>query len=100
MLKFSWNYYLAKSHFSYTKECFWIWFANNFRLECSPSQIHGLCATFASISLFMRLLQAPLDTCLGSPFFASLSVHGLQFTVYAASTIFSVTQRGAQQKGA
>ena len=33
----------------------------------------------------MRLFQAPLDTCLGSPFFASLSVHGLHFTVYAAS---------------
>ena len=34
----------------------------------------------------MRLFQAPLDTCLGSPFFASLSVHGLHFTVYAASS--------------
>ena len=33
----------------------------------------------------MRLFQAPLDTCLGSPFFASLSVHGLHFMVYAAS---------------
>ena len=33
----------------------------------------------------MRLFQAPLDTCLGSPFFASLSVHGLHFTVYAPS---------------
>ena len=33
----------------------------------------------------MRLFQAPLDTCLGSPFSASLSVHGLHFTVYAAS---------------
>ena len=32
-----------------------------------------------------QLFQAPLDTCLGSPFFASLSVHGLPFTVYAAS---------------
>ena len=31
----------------------------------------------------MRLFQAPLDTFLGSPFFASLSVHGSQFTVYA-----------------
>ena len=31
----------------------------------------------------MRLFQAALDTCLGSPFFASLSVHGLHFTVYA-----------------
>ena len=33
----------------------------------------------------MRLFQGPLDTCLDSPFFASLSVHGLHFTVYAAS---------------
>ena len=33
----------------------------------------------------MRLFQAALDTCLGSPFFASLSVHGLHFTVYAPS---------------
>ena len=35
----------------------------------------------------MRLLQAPLDTCLDSPFFAGLSVHGLHFTVYALSSI-------------
>ena len=33
----------------------------------------------------MRLFQAALDTCLDSPFFASLSVHGLHFTVYAPS---------------
>ena len=33
----------------------------------------------------MRLFQAPLDTCLDSPFFASLSVHGLHFTIYAPS---------------
>ena len=33
----------------------------------------------------MRLLQAALDTCLDSPFFASLSVHGLHFTVCAPS---------------
>ena len=31
----------------------------------------------------MRLLQAPLDTCLDSRFFACLSVHGLHFTVCA-----------------
>ena len=37
--------------------------------------IHGLCA----------LVQAALDTCLDSPFFASLSVHGLHFAVYAFS---------------
>ena len=33
----------------------------------------------------MCLFRAPLDTRLGSPFFASLSVHGLHVTVYAAS---------------
>ena len=32
----------------------------------------------------MRLFQAPLDTCLGSPFFASLSVHGLHPTFFHA----------------
>ena len=45
--------------------------------------IHGLCAFFASNSRFMRLFQAAFDTCLDSPFFASLSVHGLHFMVYA-----------------
>ena len=35
---------------------------------------------------FMCLFQAGLDTCLDSPFLASLSVHGLCFTVYAPST--------------
>ena len=33
----------------------------------------------------MCLFQAALDTCLDSPLFASLSVHGLHFTVYAPS---------------
>ena len=33
----------------------------------------------------MRLFQAPLDTPLDSPFFVSLSVHGLHFTVCAPS---------------
>ena len=33
----------------------------------------------------MRLFQAALDTCLDSLFFASLSVHGLHFTVYEPS---------------
>ena len=33
----------------------------------------------------MRLFKAALNTCLDSPFFASLSVHGLHFTVYAPS---------------
>ena len=37
----------------------------------------------------MRLLQAALDTCLESPLLASLSVHGLHFTVYAP-TIFAI----------
>ena len=53
----------------------------------APSQIHGLWAVPASNSRFMRLFQATLDTCLDSPFFASLSVHGLHFTVYAPSIL-------------
>ena len=36
----------------------------------------------------MPLFQAPLDTCLDSPFFVGLSVHGLHFTVYAPSICF------------
>ena len=51
----------------------------------APSLIHGLCAFFASNSRFVRLFWAALDTCLDSPFFASLSVHGLHFTVYVPS---------------
>ena len=49
------------------------------------TKIHGLCAIFASSSRFMRLYQAAFDIWLDSPLFASLSVHGLHFTVYAAS---------------
>ena len=49
------------------------------------SLIHDLCAIFASNSRFVRVSQATLDTCLDSPFFASLSVHGLHFTLYAPS---------------
>ena len=33
----------------------------------------------------MRLFRPLLSTCLGNPFFASLSIHGLHFAVYAAS---------------
>ena len=33
----------------------------------NPSLIHGLCAILAFNSRFMRLFQAPLDTCLDSP---------------------------------
>ena len=51
----------------------------------SPSLIHGLCVFFASNSRFMRLFQAALDTPLDSPFSATLSVHGLHFTVYVPS---------------
>ena len=40
----------------------------------------------------MRLFQAALDTCLDSPFFGSLSVHGLHFTVYAPSRFSPQTQ--------
>ena len=54
----------------------------------SPSLIHGLCAFCASSSRFMRLFQAALDTPPYSPFTATLSVHGLHFTVYALSTDF------------
>ena len=50
-----------------------------------PSLIHDLRAFFASNSRFMRLLQAALDTPLDSPFSATLSVHGLHFTVCAPS---------------
>ena len=49
-----------------------------------PSLIHGLCAFFASNSRFMRLFQVALDTPLDSPFSATLSVHGLHFTVWRA----------------
>ena len=56
--------------------------------------IHGLRAFFASNSRFMRLFQAALDTCLDSPFFASLSVHCLHFTVYVPSRKFK-TKFGA-----
>ena len=59
------------------------WFA--LLAVCSPSLIHGLCAFFASNSRFMRLFQAALDTPLDSPFSATLSVHGLHFTVCAPS---------------
>ena len=48
-----------------------------------PSLIHGLCPFFASNSRFMRPFQAALDTPLDSPFSATLSVHGLHFTVCA-----------------
>ena len=40
--------------------------------------IHGLCA-------FFRPLLTPLST---APFFASLSIHGLHFTVYAPSNFY------------
>ena len=52
-----------------------------------PSLIHGLCAFFASNSRFMRLFQAALDTPVDSPFSATLSVHGLHFTVCAPSSL-------------
>ena len=50
-----------------------------------PSLIHSLCTFSASNSRFMHLLQAALDTPLDSPFSATLSVHGLHFTVCAPS---------------
>ena len=53
----------------------------------ASSLIHGLtlCAVFVSHSRFKGPFQAPLDTCFDSPLFASLSIHGLHFTVYAPS---------------
>ena len=41
---------------------------------------------FASNSRFTRLFQAALDTPLDSPVSATLSVHGLHFTVCAPSS--------------
>ena len=50
----------------------------------------------ASGSRFMRLFQAPLDACLDTaPFFASRSVHGLHFTVYAAQLLVCVWTTGS-----
>ena len=43
--------------------------------------VRHFCLQFTAYTPF----QAPLDTCLDSPCFASLSVHGLHFTVYAPS---------------
>ena len=43
----------------------------------------------------MRLFQVPLNTCLANPFFASLSVHGLHYTAYAAS---STVERALQNR--
>ena len=58
--------------------------------QFSPSLIHGLCAFFASNSGFMRLFQSALDTPLDSPFSATLSVHGLHFTVCAPSKFLGI----------
>ena len=55
----------------------------------APFLIHGLCPFFASNSRFMRLFQAALNTPLDSPFSASLSIHGLHFTVCAPSNFSS-----------
>ena len=56
----------------------------------------------------MRLFQAALDTPLDSPFSATLSVHGLHFTVCAPSTdglriatvLISGSRKGGLSKGA
>ena len=53
-----------------------------------PSLIHGSCTSFASSSRFMHLFQDAPDTPLDSPFFATLSVHGLHFTVCTPSIFF------------
>ena len=59
----------------------------------APPLIHGLCAFFASNSQFMCLFQGALDTPLDNPFSATLSVHGLHFTVCAPSMIVHSTHR-------
>ena len=48
----------------------------------------------------MRLFQAALDTCLDSPFLASLSIHGLHFTVYAPSSFVRYRQDRRTKKTA
>ena len=58
---------------------------SRFALHDLAPHYFKVCALFASNSRFVRLFRAPLNTYLGSPFFASLAVHGLHFTVYAAS---------------
>ena len=55
----------------------------NSRSRFSPSLIHGLCAIFGSDSRFMRLFQAPLNTCLDSPLLCQplssrFALHGLR----------------------
>ena len=68
--------------------------------------LHGLappqftvCAPFLPLIHGYVCFQAPLDTCLGSPFFASLSVHGLHFTVYAASNMVRLRKRQTGYEG-
>ena len=51
-----------------------------------PSLVHGLCAFFPSNSRFMRLFQPAPNNPLDSPSSATLSVHGLHFTVCALSS--------------
>ena len=46
----------------------------------------------------MRLFQAALGTCLDSPFFASLSVHGLHFTVYALELCDNTLSKKGSEK--
>ena len=62
------------------------WFALH---GLAPSPIHGVCALFFAyhswlMCAFLRPLLTPVST---APFFASLSVHGLRFTVYALPNI-------------
>ena len=49
------------------------------------SLIHGLCAFLPRIHGLCAFFQAALDTPIDSPFSATLSVHGLHFTVCAPS---------------
>ena len=70
----------------------------------SPCLFHGLCAFFVSNSWFMRLFQAPLDTCLDSPLLCQplssrVALHGLHaldhvFLLLAFVEVSSLGHRG------
>ena len=73
----------------------WGWKVPNSRFTLHskrPSLIHGLCAVFAFTSRLMSLLRPLLTPVSTAPFFASLSFHGLHFTVHAPSKFCWVLQ--------
>ena len=61
--------------------------------SCAFFVPYSLCAMLASNSQFTHLLLAPFDTCLDSPYSASLSVHTVLFIVYAPSHKFRMSFR-------